>query len=179
MNIKTKNEELDRLSEEEFKLKQKAPLHIVLDNIRSAQNVGSIFRTMDAFRCAKVYLCGISAKPPHREIQKTALGATRTVQWQYFTSTAEAVAQLRKENAAIFAIEQTANSVSLPDFTPDYTRATAYIFGNEVTGVDQKIVDSVDGSIEIPQYGSKHSLNIAVSAGILIWNFAAGFPYSG
>ena len=179
MNIKTKNEELGRLSEPDFKSAPKAPLHVVLDNIRSAQNIGSVFRTMDAFRCAKIHICGISAKPPHREIQKTALGATETVEWEYYESTHEAIRRLKDSGVLIFAIEQTQKSGSLIDFTPDYSKETAFVFGNEVNGVDQKVIDNVDGSIEIPQYGSKHSLNISVCAGILIWEFAKGFNYSG
>lgn len=177
MNIKTKNEELGRLSEPGFKAALKAPLHIILDNIRSAQNVGSVFRTMDAFRCTKIHICGISAKPPHREIQKTALGATETVEWEYYETTEEAIRRLKDIGTMIFAVEQTQKSESLSDFNPDYSRETAFIFGNEVNGVDQKVIDCVDGSIEVPQYGSKHSLNISVCAGIVIWEFAKGFNY--
>lgn len=177
MNIKTSNDALNRLSVAAFKNSEKAPLHIVLDNIRSAQNVGSIFRTMDAFRCAKLYLCGITATPPHREIQKTALGATETLVWEYYRSTIDALAEIGRQDMSIFAVEQTNNSTALQDFKPDFTKPTAFIFGNEVNGVDQKLVNLANGSIEIPQYGSKHSLNIAVCAGILIWHYASGFSY--
>lgn len=178
MNIKTKNEELDRLSESDFRSSRKAPLHIVLDNIRSAQNVGSVFRSMDAFRGAKIHICGISARPPHREIQKSALGATETVEWEYYETTHEAISRLKEEGVLIFAVEQTRKSELLNNFKPDYDLQTAFVFGNEVNGVDQEIVDLADGSIEIPQYGSKHSLNISVCAGIVIWEFAKGFHYT-
>lgn len=177
MNIKTKNEELERLSINDFKLAQKAPLFVILDNVRSAQNVGSVFRTMDAFRCAGLYLCGISACPPHREIHKTALGATETVPWEHFDNAVDAVRHLQSRGVRVFAVEQTSDSLSLTKYRPDYTQPTAFIFGNEVNGVDQELIDLADGAIEIPQYGSKHSLNISVTAGILIWEFASGFSY--
>lgn|SRR5690606_3974918 len=177
MNIKIKNEELDRLSTEEFKASAKAPVHIILDNVRSAQNVGSIFRTMDAFRCAKLHICGISATPPHREINKTALGSTESVDWEYYENTKEAIEKLRASEVTIWAIEQTKNAVMLDQFKIDHSRENAFIFGNEVEGVEQEIVDLADGSIEIPQFGSKHSLNISVCAGIVIWHVASGFRY--
>ncbi|NEN24023.1 RNA methyltransferase [Cryomorpha ignava] len=177
MNIKIKNEELDRLSTEDFKVSLKAPVHIILDNVRSAQNVGSIFRTMDAFRCAKLHICGISAKPPHREINKTALGSTESIDWTYYNTTKEALEKLREEGVVIWAIEQTRNALMLDDFKMDYSLETAFIFGNEVEGVQQEIVDLADGSIEIPQHGSKHSLNIAVCAGIVIWHAVNSFEY--
>ena len=177
MNIKIKNEDLDRLSQDDFKTSGKAPIYIVLDNVRSAQNVGSVFRTMDAFRCAKLYLCGISAVPPHREINKTALGSTQSVEWEYYEKTMDALEDLKANGVDIFAVEQTQNAILLNDFKVDYGRKTAFIFGNEVDGVDQEIVDKSDGSIEIPQYGSKHSLNISVCAGIVIWQAVNGFEY--
>ncbi len=177
MNIKTKNEDLHRLSTEEFIASGKAPIYVVLDNIRSAQNVGSVFRTMDAFRCAKLYICGISAIPPHREINKTALGSTQSVEWKYFENTLDAIENLKTQGVDIFAVEQTQNSIMLNDFKVDHNRKTAFIFGNEVSGVDQIIVDNADGSIQIPQYGSKHSLNISVCAGIVIWHAIHGFKY--
>jgi len=177
MNIKTKNEDLDRLSPQDFKSSGKAPIYIVLDNIRSAQNVGSVFRTMDAFRCAKLYICGISAVPPHREINKTALGSTQSVEWVYFEKTSDALSDLKSKDVDVFAVEQTQNAVLLNDFKIDHSRKTAFIFGNEVSGVDQEIVNNADGAIEIPQYGSKHSLNISVCAGIVIWHAVHGFVY--
>ena len=177
MNIKIKNEDLDRLSPDDFKTSGKAPIYIVLDNVRSAQNVGSVFRTMDAFRCAKLYICGISAVPPHREINKTALGSTQSVEWVYFEKTIDALEDLKANGVDIFAVEQTQNAIMLNDFKVDHLRITAFIFGNEVNGVEQEIVDKADGSIEIPQYGSKHSLNISVCAGIVIWHAVHGFKY--
>ena len=177
MNIKTKNEELERLSTVDFKASHKAPVHIILDNVRSAQNVGSIFRTMDAFRCAKLHICGISAKPPHREINKTALGSTESIDWAYYDSTKEAIEKLKKDRVKIWAIEQTQNAIMLDTFEIDYSVDNAFIFGNEVDGVQQEIVDLADGSIEIPQHGSKHSLNIAVCAGIVIWHAINRFNY--
>jgi len=177
MNIKTKNEELNRLSTDQFKDANKAPMHIVLDNVRSAQNVGSIFRTMDAFRCTKLHICGISAKPPHREINKTALGSTDSVDWEYYENTQDAISELKKQGVEIFAIEQTKNAIMLDVFEMDYTKEVALVLGNEVNGVSQEIIDMVDGSIEIPQHGSKHSLNISVCAGIVIWDFTKGFHY--
>lgn len=177
MNIKTKNEDLDRLSPGDFKTSGKAPIYIVLDNIRSAQNVGSVFRTMDAFRCAKLYICGISAVPPHREINKTALGSTQSIEWAYYENTIDALEDLKASGVDIFAVEQTQDAILLNDFKVDHNRKTAFIFGNEVNGVDQEIVNKADGAIEIPQYGSKHSLNISVCAGIVIWHAVYGFKY--
>lgn len=177
MNIKTKNEELDRLSLPDFKNAEKAPIYVVLDNVRSAQNVGSVFRTMDAFRCKAIFLCGITAAPPHREINKTALGSTETVAWKYFENTRDAVLELKKMNVKTFAVEQTQNSILLNEFTLDHSTPAAFIFGNEVSGVSQEIVNLAHESIEIPQYGSKHSLNIAVCAGIVIWHATMGFDY--
>lgn len=161
-------EELNRLSVEDFKQVDKTPVIIVLDNIRSLHNIGSVFRTADAFRVEAVYLCGITAKPPHREIHKTALGATESVDWHYFNNTIEAIETLKKNQYKIFAIEQTDQSVLLQNFT--FSKNSAFIFGNEVDGVDDQILPLCDGSIEIPQVGTKHSLNISVCTGIIIWN---------
>jgi len=166
---KLKNEELNRLSADEYKSAEKTPLIIVLDNVRSALNVGSIFRTCDAFRIDALYLCGITGKPPDREINKTALGATETVEWKYFPSALQALEELRKTKTKIFAIEQAENSITLDKFLPGPNQKIAVVFGNEVKGVEQEIIDKCDGVIEIPQTGMKHSLNIAVSAGIVIW----------
>ena len=177
MNIKIKNEDLYRLSTADFKASVKAPVHIILDNVRSAQNVGSIFRTMDAFRCTQLHICGISAKPPHREINKTALGSTESIDWIYYNTTKEAIEKLKDDGVAIWAIEQTKNAVMLDRFKINYNHENAFIFGNEVEGVQQEIVDLADGSIEIPQHGSKHSLNISVCAGIVIWHVVNGFDY--
>lgn len=144
---------------------------IVLDNVRSQNNIGSIFRTADAFLAGGVYLCGITPVPPHREIHKTALGATDSVHWEYHTSTLEAVVRLRQAGFVIVAFEQTEKSVPLAQFLPVKNQKYALVFGNEVHGVEQEVVDACDHCIEIPQYGTKHSLNIAVSAGIAIWEF--------
>lgn len=164
------NEELGRLDVEAFKKAFKIPFIIVLDNVRSLNNVGSAFRTSDAFRVEAIYLCGITAKPPHREIQKTALGATESVDWKYFSTTAEAVAILRTEDYQIVAIEQADESVELQDFKIDLEKKYALIFGNELKGVEEDIVKNADTVIEIPQFGTKHSLNIAVSIGVVLWD---------
>ncbi len=170
MNRKLKNEELNRISLDEFKSSQKTPLIIVLDNIRSLNNIGSVFRTADAFLIEAVYLCGITAQPPHREIQKTALGATETVNWKYFNSTIDALKELKINHFKIAAIEQTEDSEMLNDFTLSKNEKLAVIFGNEVKGVEQEVIDISDTVIEIPQYGTKHSLNISVSCGVVIWD---------
>ncbi len=167
---KTPNAELPRLSVDAFKEAAKTPLIVVLDNVRSALNVGSIFRTCDAFLIEKIYLCGITAKPPNKDIHKTALGATDSVQWQYISSTTEAVQLLKKEGYHIFAIEQADESIDLQAFTPKKGQKYAIIFGHEVRGVATDVMTLVDGCIEIPQYGTKHSLNIAVSAGVVLWD---------
>ena len=166
---KLKNEELPRLSVEEFKNARKVPLIIVLDNVRSLNNIGSAFRTADAFLVEKIMLCGITGTPPHREITKTALGATETVAWEYRKETLEAVGQLKADGYLVVSIEQAEDSTLLQDFQPDTTRKIALVFGNEVFGVDQKVVDNSDVCLEIPQYGTKHSLNISVSLGIVVW----------
>ncbi len=166
---KTKNEELNRLSVSEFKKADKIPIVVVLDNVRSTHNVGSIFRTADAFRVEKVILCGITATPPHKDIYKTALGATESVEWSYCESTVDAVMELKREGWKIFAVEQADESVYLEDFEPGFTKKLVLIFGHEVTGVQEAVIPLVDGCLEIPQAGTKHSLNIAVSAGIVLW----------
>ena len=164
-------EELNRLTVEEYKKKDKAPLVIVLDNVRSLNNVGSAFRTSDAFLIKKIYLCGITGKPPHREIQKTALGATESVDWEYFDNTLAAIKNLKENGYIICSFEQTDQSVSLHTFTPKKERDYALIFGNEVFGVEESIIRESDQVIEIPQLGTKHSLNVSVSMGIAIWDF--------
>lgn len=164
------NAELNRKTISEFKETIKAPISIILDNIRSLNNVGSIFRTADAFLVESIYLCGITATPPHREIQKTALGATDSVNWEYYKETYEAVENLRSKGYTIIAIEQVEGSISLLDYTPEKTKKYAFIFGHEVRGVEQSIVDISDMALEIPQFGTKHSFNISVSAGIILWD---------
>jgi 23S rRNA (guanosine2251-2'-O)-methyltransferase len=164
------NEELDRKTPEEFHNAEKNPVIILLDDVRSMNNVGSVFRTADAFLVEAIYLCGFTPVPPHREIQKTALGATETVKWKHFPSALEALRGLKKEGWKIYALEQAEKSISLIDFIPGENEKTVLIFGNEVEGVQQELINECDGVIEIPQYGMKHSLNIAVSAGIVIWD---------
>lgn len=167
---KLANAELERKNIEEFKKAEKTPIIVVLDDIRSLHNIGSVFRTGDAFLIEKIYLCGITATPPNKEIHKTALGATETVTWEYIKEVEEVVGKLRKENVNIFAVEQTEKAIMLDQFEPDVNEKYALIFGNEVKGVSQNAIDKSDGVIEIPQLGSKHSLNISVSAGIVIWD---------
>ena len=168
-NRKLKNSELKRKTVNEFKKANKLPLVIILDNIRSLHNVGSVFRTSDAFLIEKIYLCGITATPPHKDIHKTALGATDTVSWQYEKDALTLVQKLQKENFKVISIEQTENSNSLQDFDLTSSEKIAVIFGNEVKGVQQQVVDESDVVVEIPQFGTKHSLNIATSVGIVIW----------
>jgi len=167
---KLKNEELNRVSVEEFKTKPKLPLVVVLDNIRSLSNIGSVFRTSDALAIEEIVLCGITARPPQREIHKTALGSTESVSWSYEPSTLDAVKKLRKAGYQIVAIEQTDEAVSLIDFFPDKQSKYALVFGNEVHGVEDNIIDKCDLCIEIPQWGTKHSYNISVAAGIVLWD---------
>ncbi|MGB5976886.1 MAG: TrmH family RNA methyltransferase, partial [Cyclobacteriaceae bacterium] len=155
---KLKTEELERLSIEEFKIKKKIPLVLVLDNVRSMANIGSAFRTGDAFRIEKICLCGITAQPPHREINKTALGATDSVTWQYFEETSQAIEQLQQEGYTVAAIEQAEGSISLEQFQPEETQKTAVVFGNEVFGVSDEVIKRADYCLEIPQFGTKHSL---------------------
>lgn len=169
---KLKNPELNRLSAEEYKKSEKLPLVVVLDNIRSCNNIGSFFRTSDALLVQKIYLCGITATPPNAEIHKTALDAEKTVEWEYFAETKEAVRNLQTEGFKVFAIEQVENSIKLPDFTPLQNEKLAVVFGNEVKGVQQKVVNICNGSIEIPQFGTKHSFNVSVSAGIVLWDIS-------
>ena len=168
---KLKITELNRLSPEEFRGTKKIPLIVVLDHVRSLNNVGSVFRTSDAFTVEGIYLCGITACPPHAEIHKTALGAEDTVDWLYFHNTLEAVDKLKKEGYTVCAIEQAENSVMLDELLLDKNKKYAVIFGNEVKGVQQSVVDSCDMCIEIPQFGTKHSLNVSVTAGVVIWDF--------
>ncbi len=162
-------QELQRLSVEEFKSARKLPLVVVLDNIRSQNNIGSVFRTADAFRLSGVYLCGITATPPHREIHKTALGATESVDWIYYPTTLEAIKDLNSKGYKVLAVEQTEGSINLPDFQPAQNENLAIIFGNEVNGIDDEVLKQVQGCIEIPQFGTKHSINVSVAVGIVIW----------
>jgi len=167
---KLKNEELNRVSAEEFKTQPKLPLVVVLDNIRSLSNIGSVFRTSDALAIQEIVLCGITAQPPHREIHKTALGATDSVSWKYEPTTSEAVKKLKKSGYEVVAIEQADEAVSLIDFRPNKEKKYALIFGNEVHGVEDEVIDVCDMCIEIPQWGTKHSYNISVAAGIVLWD---------
>ena len=167
---KLKNEELHRITPETFKISKKMPWIIVLDNIRSMHNVGATFRTADAFRIEKIILTGITAKPPHREIQKSALGATESVIWEYTSETMMALEQLRSLGYKIICIEQTDQSLALDTFQPDSNKKYAFFFGNEVFGMTDEVVENSDECIEIPQFGTKHSLNISVSVGIVIWD---------
>lgn len=168
---KLKLDELNRATVPEFKAAQKLPVTVVLDNVRSMHNVGSLFRTADGFAAEQLLLCGITGQPPHREIEKTALGATASVEWNYYTTTVQAVEHLRAEGYRIIAIEQAENSTMLNTFTPDPTQKYALVFGNEVNGVDDAVMALADTCIEIPQFGTKHSFNIVVSAGIVLWDF--------
>lgn len=167
---KLKNEELKRISANEFKNAERMHVVIILDNIRSLNNIGSVFRTADAFRIEKIYLCGITGTPPHREIHKTALGATESVDWEYCESTYEAIIKLKKTGYRIIAVEQMDNSEFLQDFRPIPEEKLALIFGNEINGVSDDILNTIDKCIEIPQFGIKNSFNIAVSAGIVLWH---------
>ena len=167
---KLENSELNRKSIDDFKEASKTPLIIVLDDIRSWNNIGSVFRTSDAFLIEKIFLCGITATPPNKEIHKTALGATETVAWEYFENAIEVINKLKSEGVKVFAIEQVESSIFLQDFEIEKNQKYALIFGNEVFGVSQKAIEICNGTIEIPQLGTKHSLNIAVSAGIVIWD---------
>lgn len=167
---KLENSELDRKSVTDFKLADKTPIVIILDDIRSLHNIGSVFRTSDAFLIEKIYLCGITATPPNKEIHKTALGATDTVAWEYAKDVLEVISKLKAENTIVYAIEQVENAVFLDNFQPIKETKYALVFGNEVYGVSQEAIKMCDGCIEIPQLGTKHSLNISVSAGIVVWD---------
>lgn len=174
---KLKNSELGRLNVEEFKKAVKIPLIVILDNIRSLNNIGSVFRTSDAFMIEKIYLCGITAKPPHKEIHKTALGATESVDWEYTEDTLELVKELQNNNVKVVSIEQAENSIMLQDFVIKKGNKYAVIFGNEVKGVQQEVVTISDHCIEIPQFGTKHSLNISVSCGVVLWDIFKKIKY--
>lgn len=165
-----RNSELERKSLSEFKKAKKTPIIVILDNVRSLNNIGSIFRTADAFLIEKIYLCGITAKPPHKDIQKTALGATDTVDWKYEEEILSVMDKLKAEGTKIYSVEQAENATFLNDFQPEENVKYALVFGNEVKGVQQKVVSASDGVLEIPQLGSKHSLNISVSAGVVLWD---------
>ena len=165
------NLELNRKTLEQFRNTKKAPFIIVLDNVRSQSNVGSIFRTADAFLTEAIYLCGITSTPPHREIQKTALGATESVSWKYFLETRQAITELREKGYKIIAVEQAEGSVELQNLKLLRDQKYALVFGNEVNGLDEALIPQLDGCIEIPQFGTKHSLNISIAAGIVIWDF--------
>ncbi len=174
---KITNSELNRPSAEEFATMQRIPVVAVLDNVRSAQNIGAFFRTGDAFAIEGVMLCGITATPPSRDIHKSALGAELTVKWQYYPTTAECVAKLKEVGYTVLAIEQVEGAVMLDKLEVDATKKYALVFGNEVEGVDQQVVDMCDGAIEIPQVGTKHSVNVSVAGGILMWEFFTGLQH--
>jgi len=174
---KLQNKELERKSIEDFKIADKTPIIIILDDIRSLHNIGSVFRTADAFLIEKIYLCGITAIPPNKEIHKTALGATETVEWVYEKDVLNVIEKLKKENVSVFAIEQVEKAIFLQNFEVEKNKKYALIFGNEVFGVSQKAIELCDGSIEIPQLGTKHSLNISVSTGIVVWDLFQKMNY--
>ena len=167
---KLRNEELDRIDVAAFKRVGKSPIILVLDNIRSLNNIGSIFRTADAFLVEKIYLCGITAQPPHKDIHKTALGATESVAWEYVAETIELVEKLKNEGGHIISVEQAEHATQLNSFYPKRDKKQVLIFGNEVKGVAQNVVSKSDEVLEIPQFGTKHSLNIAVSVGVVVWD---------
>ncbi|WP_310555587.1 RNA methyltransferase [Flavobacterium sp.] len=175
---KLENSELDRKSITDFKEAKKTPIIIVLDDIRSLHNIGSVFRTADAFLIEKIYLCGITAIPPNKEIHKTALGATETVAWEYAKNVLDVIENLKKEKISVYAIEQVENAIFLNDFKVENDKKYALVFGNEVFGVNQDAIKLCDGTIEIPQLGTKHSLNISVSAGIVVWDLFCKFDDS-
>ena len=168
---KLKITELNRLSVEAYQTSEKTPLIVVLDHVRSLNNIGSVFRTADAFRIEAVYLCGITATPPHAEIHKTALGAEETVSWRYYREASEAVNDLKRQGYIVCALEQTEGSITLEKHLPDANKKYAIVIGHEVKGVQQQVIDACNFCIEIPQYGTKHSLNVAVAAGIVLWDF--------
>ena len=164
--------EMQRLSVDEFKQANKLPLIVVLDDVRSMHNVGSVFRTGDAFRIEAVYLCGITSTPPMAEIHKTALGAEDSVEWKYFDTALEAVEALKSDGYEVYSVEQAHGSTMLQEFTPINNKKYAVVLGNEVKGVHQEVIDASDGCLEIPQFGTKHSMNVSVTGGIIIWHFA-------
>ncbi|MGB6151655.1 MAG: RNA methyltransferase [Pricia sp.] len=170
---KLKNEELERLDVDGFKQARKTPMVLVLDNIRSLNNIGSVFRTADAFLVEKIFLCGITATPPHKDIRKTALGATESVAWEHSESTVQLLPRLKAEGYIVLAVEQAENAQLLQEFNVAPTKKYALIFGNEVKGVSQEVVSACNGVLEIPQFGTKHSLNISVSVGVIVWDFWA------
>ena len=174
---KLKNRELNRLDVAAFKQVDKTPLIVVLDNIRSLNNIGSVFRTSDAFAIEKIYLCGITATPPNKEIHKTALGATESVAWEYVENTVELVQKLQQEGILVAAIEQADDSIKLQEFTVEQQQKYAIVMGNEVKGVQQEVIDVCDACIEIPQFGTKHSLNISVTTGIVLWDLLKKFRF--
>ena len=163
-------DELERLSTEEFHRSAKSPLVVVLENVRSMHNVGSVFRTCDAFLVEKIYLCGFTPTPPHREIQKTALGATETVSWEFVNETHQLIKELKEQGYLVYAVEQIHSSILLDMFFPEKDKKIALVFGNEADGVSEETIQHCNGAIEIPQFGSKHSFNISVSAGIVLWD---------
>ena len=169
MREKLSMQQLGRISVDEYKSSEKSPLIIIVDNVRSMHNVGSIFRTSDAFLVEKIYLCGITPTPPHREIQKTALGATESVDWQYVENTLDVINQLKKEGWTILALEQTTNSVMLDELKVEKGEKIAIVLGNEVDGVNQEVINLCHKAVEIPQFGTKHSFNVSVSCGIMLW----------
>jgi 23S rRNA (guanosine2251-2'-O)-methyltransferase len=173
---KLQNDELERISVEEYKKSRKIPVVAVLDNVRSQNNIGSVFRTADAFRLEGIFLCGITATPPHREIHKTALGATESVPWEYREETTMAIDELKRKGYMILSVEQTEGAIPLNELRLSEQEKVALVFGHEIRGVDQKVVDMSDMTIEIPQFGTKHSLNISVAAGIVIWELSRQFP---
>jgi len=168
---KLRNSELGRKTVGDFRKAEKFPVIIVLDNVRSLNNIGSVFRTADAFLVEEIYLCGITAKPPHRDIQKTALGATDSVKWSYYPETLQAIEELNRSGYYVVSLEQAEDSISLSRFSPELGKKTAFVFGNEINGVGQQIVDLSDTVVEIPQFGTKHSFNISVSTGIVLWDY--------
>lgn len=170
---KLKTTDLNRVGIEEFKEQEKLPVVVILDNVRSMNNVGSAFRTADGFAIEKIILCGITAQPPHREIEKTAIGATQSVEWVHYPETLDALRELKKEGYEIIAIEQADESIMLNTFKPEQDKKYALIFGNEVNGVSDEVMAEIDKCIEIPQFGTKHSFNIVISAGIVLWDFYA------
>lgn len=171
-------EQLNRVDIDTFKQQDKLPVVLVLDNVRSMHNVGSAFRTADALNIEQIVLCGITGTPPHREIEKTALGATRSVSWSHEASTLDAVTKLRAAGYLILSVEQASGSVQLQDFAPDNTKKYAFVFGNEVHGVEEEVIMASDSCLEIPQFGTKHSFNVSVTMGIVLWDFISKIKFT-